>query len=171
MERKQERDLLSEAEGATPRDRAVIHILLYTGLRVQELADLKWRDLKLSERKGVIKVRQGKGNKERDVPVIPKTRAALEILGLAEHRGSDRHVVYGPRGPLRVRAKQRIVEQFGISAHMLRHTFAHKFLKAGGGLEELATILGHDDINTTCRYVIPSGGDLQTAMDRIGAED
>jgi integrase/recombinase XerD len=169
LERKAERYFLTAVEHASPRDRAVIYILLYTGLRVDELAKLTWRKLKLIERKGTITV-QGKGDKTRLVPIVPKVRAALEVLGLAEHRGTDQRIVQGQRGPLHCRAIQAIVEKFGINAHMLRHTFAHNFLKAGGGLEQLADILGHEDLETTRRYVIPSTGDLQVAMERMGAD-
>ena len=169
MERRDERDLLSKAEDASPRDRAVIHVFLYTGLRADELAQMKWSNLKVSGRECGF-VFQGKGNKTRYVPVIPKTMAALKVLGYAEHRGTDRRIVEGQRGPVNCRAIQAIVENFGINAHMLRHTFAHNFLKAGGGLEQLADIMGHEDIETTRRYVVPSTGDLHTAMERMGAE-
>jgi site-specific recombinase XerD len=170
LERRDERDLLSSAEDASPRDRAVVHCLLYSGLRVAEFAGLLWSDLHLVGRDRQMVVR-GKGAKTRTVPIHPKTMAALEVLGLAEHRGTDRRIVHGQRGPLNTRAIQAIVQQFGINAHKLRHTFAHNFLKGGGSLDQLADILGHEDLETTRRYVASSAGDLQTAMDRMGGSD
>jgi len=163
----QERKLLEKVE-ADSRHQAVIHLLLYTGLRVDELANLKWRDINLSDRKGTITVTFGKGGKSRLIPVTVKVRDALESLGLDEHRRSDRHVVYGKRGPLKVRAIQAIVEKYGISAHMLRHTFAHNYLKMNPGeIAQLATILGHESLDTTRRYITPSTDDLQRSMDRM----
>lgn len=163
----QERKLLGKIE-ADNRHQAVIHLLLYTGMRVDELANLKWRDIDLSDRKGTITVTFGKGGKTRRIPVTVKVRAALELLGLDEHRRSDRHVVYGKRGPLKVRAIQAIVEKYGISAHMLRHTFAHNYLKMNPGeIAQLATILGHESLDTTRRYITPSTDDLQRSMDRM----
>jgi site-specific recombinase XerD len=167
LEVKEERNLLSKVE-ADDRHRAVVHMLLYTGMRVDELAHLKWRDIKLSDRKGTLTVTYGKGGKTRLIPVNVAVRAALELLGLAEYRGRDRHVVYGKRGPLKVRAIQAIVEKYGISAHMLRHTYAHKFLKIRGNtIVQLATILGHESLDTTKRYTTPSADDLQEAVDRM----
>jgi site-specific recombinase XerD len=167
LDAKRERKLLGDVE-KDDRHQAVVHILLYTGMRVDELANLKWRDIKLRDRKGTITVTYGKGGKTRLIPVNAKVRAALEALGLAEHRGADRHVVYGKRGALKVRAVQAIVEKYGISAHMLRHTFAHTFLKnPQNTIEQLASILGHESLDTTRRYIKSSTDDLQAAMDRI----
>lgn len=167
LEPLEERKLIRDVE-KDARHQAVVHILLFTGLRVSELANLKWRDIRLADRKGIITVSYGKGGKSRRVPVTAKARAALESLGLDKHRGSDRLVVWGKRGGLRVRAIQAIVEKYGINAHMLRHTFAHNFLKNNPGeIAQLATILGHESLDTTRRYITPSTDDLQRSMDRM----
>jgi integrase len=167
LEPRDERALLRKCE-ENPRDRSVIHILLYSGMRVGELAALKWRDIRLADRKGSITIAYGKGGKTRRLPVHIKVRAALDTLGLDEHRGTDRHVIYGRRGPLQVRAIQSIVERYGVAAHALRHTFARKFLRANpGALEELSRILGHESLDTTKRYAMSSEDDHQAAVDRI----
>jgi len=170
LEKKDERDLLDSAEGASPRDRAIIHIFLYSGLRADELAQMKWSNLKINGREWGF-LFQGKGNKTRYVPAHSKTVAALKVLGWAEHRGTDRRIVDGQRGPVNCRAIQAVCEKLGVNAHKLRHTFAHNFLKGGGGIEQLADILGHEDLETTRRYVVSSTGDLHAAMERMGAED
>ncbi|MGZ3337698.1 MAG: tyrosine-type recombinase/integrase, partial [Isosphaeraceae bacterium] len=89
MEKKDERDLLDKAERASPRDRAIIHVFLYSGLRADELARMKWSNLKINGREWGF-LFQGKGDKTRYVPAHPKTVAALKVLGFAEHRGTDR---------------------------------------------------------------------------------
>jgi site-specific recombinase XerD len=169
LEKRDERDLLDAVENGEERDRAVIHLLLYTGLRVDELARMKWSHVKVSGRQRGF-LFQGKGSKTRYVPIISAAMKALEQLGYAEHRGTERRMIRGQRGPINCRAIQAICERYGINAHRLRHTFAHNFLKAGGGLEQLADIMGHEDIETTRRYVVPSTGDLHAAMERMGAE-
>jgi integrase/recombinase XerC/integrase/recombinase XerD len=167
LEPRDERALL-RAVAENDRDRAVVHILLYSGMRVGELAALRWRDISLADRKGSITVVFGKGGKTRRLPVHALVRAALVTLGLDEHRKTDRHVVYGRRGPLQVRAIQSIVERYGVNAHALRHTFARKFLKENPGeLEQLSRILGHESLDTTKRYAVSSEDDHQAAVDRI----
>jgi site-specific recombinase XerD len=59
------------------RDLAIIQTLLGTGLRISELAALKVSDLEISERKGWLYVRKGKGSKARDIPLDNKTRQVL----------------------------------------------------------------------------------------------
>ena len=61
----------------TMRDLAVIQTLLGTGLRISELANLRLEDVEVSERKGNIRVREGKGGKSRIVPLDNRTRSAL----------------------------------------------------------------------------------------------
>ncbi|MEJ7638356.1 MAG: tyrosine-type recombinase/integrase [Singulisphaera sp.] len=51
------------------RDLAVVRLLLNTGLRVQELCTLTWKDVAISERKGLLTVRRGTGGKHRQVPL------------------------------------------------------------------------------------------------------
>lgn len=59
------------------RDQAIVTLLLHTGLRVGELISLELRDVKLSERKGEVRVRSGKGLKARTVPLNKPAREAL----------------------------------------------------------------------------------------------
>ena len=58
-----------------------------------------------------------------------------------------------------------------LTPHMLRHTFCKNLERAGVSLPEIARLAGHSSILTTQRYVTPSGGDLERAMDRLGADD
>jgi integrase/recombinase XerC len=67
----------SQRIGNTIRDLAVIQTLLGTGLRISELANLKLEDVELSERKGLVRVREGKGGKSRIIPLDNRTRSAL----------------------------------------------------------------------------------------------
>jgi|SRR5271157_284877 len=173
---KEKNDLLEAVEHAPPRDRAVIVILLSTGLRIFELSALTWPDVVLSDRKGTLKIR-GKGGKYRKVPVNSDCRDALKMLGWEKHRGTDRHVVVGERrGQLGTRGIQGIAERYGkkagiegFHAHRMRHTCARDLRLQGVSLEETAEIMGHSSVDTTRLYLKSAERDLQTAMDKISS--
>ncbi len=68
LDRKEENALLRVVERTGKiRDIAIIKLLLNTGLRVSELCSLRWSEVVINERKGVLKVLQGKGGKRREV--------------------------------------------------------------------------------------------------------
>lgn len=155
---------------------AIVTILLHTGLRVSELAALTWSKVTLSARKGDMEV-EGKGRKQRTIELGPDAREALVSLGYEKYRGQDRHVIQSQSGPMTIRGIQYIVERYGpraglpdLTVHMLRHTFAHDFLAAGGSLVVLSDLMGHESINTTAGYVTPSKAERQAAVDRLSIE-
>jgi len=167
-----------ERSGRT-RDRAIVLILINTGLRVGELVALEWRDIEISERKGLLTVRSGKGAKWRTIPLNATAREAFTALNkMAVLTGGRNRVFQGPRGPIGTRAVQHMLDRYAPAAkipnltpHMLRHTFCKNLVNAGVGLPEIARLAGHESILVTQRYVTPSGGDLERAMDRLGADD
>ncbi len=58
-----------------------------------------------------------------------------------------------------------------VSPHSLRHTFCKNLIDAGVGLEKVATLAGHESLETTRRYCEPSRHDLQQAVDLIGESE
>ncbi len=74
----EQRLLLRAAEESSPRDRAIIGLLLFTGVRLSEAASLKLADVRMSARKGVVVVRSGKGDAYREVPLNALVRRLLE---------------------------------------------------------------------------------------------
>ncbi len=70
-------DGVQSSESGTLRELAIIQTLLGTGLRISELARLRLEDIEVSERKGLIRVQEGKGGKSRVVPLDNRTRSAL----------------------------------------------------------------------------------------------
>ena len=79
LDRKDERSLVRSVERyGTPRDVALIVTLLQTGLRVGELVALELDDVELSPRKGAVRVRHGKRDRYREVPLNAEARRVLE---------------------------------------------------------------------------------------------
>jgi site-specific recombinase XerD len=177
LERNERNALLREVEDSGNQlHMNIVTILLNTGLRVSELAALKWSKITQSERKGEMKV-EGKGRKKRTIELNVKARSALASLGYAKYRGQDRHVIQSQHGPMTVRGIQYVVEHYGpkagldhLTVHMLRHTFAHDLLSAGVPLHIVRDILGHESINTTAGYVTPSAAERQAAVEKLSIE-
>jgi integrase/recombinase XerC len=179
LSRSEELALLRAVEtAADTRDLAIIKVLLYAGLRIAELAALKWSDITITDRKGNLMVRWGKGAKWRDVPLNVEARKALINLGGREWIGKDRSVFWGQRGAMTVRGLQEIVESYGKAAglfdltpHVLRHTFCHNLALKGVRLEEIAKLAGHESIETTRRYCEPGQDALEDAVEKLVGSD
>jgi site-specific recombinase XerD len=155
--------------------RGLILFDMHTGLRCAELAALLWSDITIGERKGKATVRRGKGSKLRDVPLGFEARRALELVGSPGLVGTQGAVFVGRHGGLSERGIRFIVEGYAnlarlpdLTCHVLRHTFAKNFLRDGGTLEQLARILGHEDMNTTRIYVEASLQELQDVVEEMG---
>jgi integrase/recombinase XerC len=169
------------ASPAGRRDRAILEVLYGSGLRVSELCGLDVGDLELGE--GTLRVRQGKGGKDRVVPVGGLATAALhEYL---EARPMLRHPRSGAQHPqalflsqrgarLTARSVARLVDrgclQAGtaarVSPHALRHSCATHMLDEGADLRTIQEILGHASLQTTQRYTHVSIGHLMQVYDQ-----
>ncbi len=156
------------------RDVAIVQLLLNTGLRIGELAALTWDAVAMSERKGIITVKSGKGMTQRKIPLNKEARSALAAMGHLRKAGTTRRVFTGQRGPLGVRGLQNILEKAvrsaglgAVSAHSLRHTFCKNLIDRGVGLETIAALAGHRSIEITRQYCEPSPRDLETAVSAL----
>lgn len=175
LDKPEQHALLRAVErGGVVRDIAIINLLINTGLRVEELCALHWADVKLTERKGMLVVRRGKGGKRREVPLNRGARQALLTVGYQSHAGKRTPVFTGQRGPLTPRGVQNMFAKYvaatGLDAslHSLRHTFCKNLINAGVGLEKVAALAGHENLETTRRYTEPSLKDLEQAVELIG---
>jgi site-specific recombinase XerC len=171
------RRVMRNAERRGVRDFAIMHLLFGTAVRVSELVAIDTDDLFISDRAGQLEVRHGKGGLARRVPVSPDTRAALRPW-LATRRttvGSDLGPLFVSRRGTRISVRRvqsllaTIGEQEGIDLHphVMRHTYARRFLAAGGDLGALRQILGHASIATTQGYVGAGADDLAEQADRV----
>ena len=156
------------------RDEAIIGLLLHTGIRVGELVKLKRSDIEISERSGKITVREGKGNKYREVPLNKTARKILSRWLEENPEGVLFPNRYGD--PISERAVHMLVSEYAYRAkiraspHTLRHTFCKNLVDAGVSLDRVAAIAGHSKLETTRRYTAPSFLDLQEAAERVSWE-
>ncbi|MFN0276564.1 MAG: site-specific tyrosine recombinase XerD [Chitinophagales bacterium] len=153
---------LGTPEGA--RNRAMLETLYSCGLRVSELVELRISNLYLDV--GFVKV-QGKGNKERLVPIGSSAIKYIEIYLknirslINIKKGFEDHVFLNKRGTKLSRVMvfliiKQIAERLGIhktiSPHTFRHSFATHLIEGGADLRAVQEMLGHESITTTEIY-------------------
>ena len=152
---------LSTCEGQ--RNRAILETLYSCGLRVSELCNLKLSNLYLEE--GFIKV-EGKGSKQRLVPISPRAIRELQLYFIDRHtmdikRDYEDFVFISRKGKNISRIMvfhiiKVLSEAIGltknISPHTFRHSFATHLLEGGANLRAIQCMLGHESIGTTDIY-------------------
>jgi integrase/recombinase XerC len=166
------------SHGLARRNYALVQLMLQTGLRVGEAAALRRSDVALRDRAGTIRVRHGKGLKEREVPLNATARRALRQLLEQEPAAQSEAAVFrsGRNTTMPVRSMQNVIAALvrragltrpDITAHSLRHTFALAWLRQHPGqLIELSQLLGHESLDTTAVYTRASAADLARGVEQ-----
>jgi site-specific recombinase XerD len=171
-------DLLETMGSEKPlevRDRALFELIYSSGLRCQEVLDLRLRDINPGSREVRVK---GKGRKVRVIPVGEVALDAVERY-LRESRpqllkdpAEDDHVFLSRTGrPLSSSDVQRRLARYlaragaprGTSPHTLRHSFATHLLEGGADLRVIQEMLGHSSLRTTQVYTHVSAAHLRRA--------
>lgn len=146
-----EEELRAAYENAAGVTKTMIGILMSTGIRIQEMLDLSWEDIDFTECSLRI---NGKGAKQR---VVYSTREILADLAFCKSQtnargqmfGIDqrtaRHMIFDALRPF-CSAKQ-------LSPHAIRHTWATHFAKMGANVSQIGTLLGHEHLETTQKYI------------------
>ena len=177
----EENRLLAAAK--TPRDQMLVEFMLRTGLRLSEVCSVTVDDIVESPQGSYVRVRQGKGRKDRIVPLdtaeyrlsaklqrfITKVRPrdtadpALFLASRRDRSGRGDFTPLSPRG-LQILLR-RLGEETGIRVHphKFRHTFATRALSAGVDVMALQKALGHTTLAMVIRYVHYQKDDLLAA--------
>jgi len=138
--------MLERARAINKRDYLLILTLWKTGMRNSDVIHFTKRDIKIDH----ITVRQGKGNKDRIVPIDTLLYDLLQFHTTSI--GLDDKVF-----PLSDMSIRNIVHKYqgdeNVHPHTLRHSFAVFYLKSGGNIRCLQKILGHTDLNVTAEYL------------------
>ena len=164
------KDIFSEAEIALLEslpspDGSLFTILFNTGLRKGEARRLRRDHIDLGRAR--LAVYDGKGGKDRLVPLSPTVLAAVSDLDLLERLDRTDYLWYTLRGPYRYRRTpmadstfdrwyRRALDASGVdrylNPHQTRHTFGHLLRERGFDLEERQLLMGHEAVTTTQRY-------------------
>ncbi len=147
------------------RNKAIIALMYYCGLRVSEVTALKIRDIELYN-EPLIQIRSGKGNKDRIVPLSKKAEQLInEYLEVRESfSNSERleELFIGIRGEIVSRKSiHKVITKHAnkvfpgrhITPHVLRHSCATHLLQRGASVKVVQEILGHSNVSTTSIYL------------------
>jgi site-specific recombinase XerD len=162
--------------GRRERDRLMLALFAFAGLRRSELLGLDWADVDLERR--LIRVRKAKGGRQRVVPLHP----ALEplVMDYLRVRAGDPEValfvgMHGKRLSttimvqtfLRYARAAGVTERKRVTPHTLRHVFASELLRAGANLRQIQELLGHKHLDSTQRYTRVNAHELRGAVKRL----
>lgn len=155
---------IGEGEGKpwiAMRDKALVMLLYGCGLRISEVLALTTADLPL---KDILRI-QGKGNKERQVPLLPEVReVTMHYIKMCPYIGKEGQPVplfWGAKGkpllaPVFRKQLQLLRVAYGLpdytTPHALRRSCATHLLSNGGDLRSIQQLLGHVNLSTTQRY-------------------
>jgi len=139
------------------RDLSILSFIIYTGVRVSELVNIKTEDINLTEK--IVKIR-GKGDKERYVPLTNELVMLISRY-TSEKKGNNEYLFLSKyKRKLTPLSVQLIVKKYAsramlkkrITPHKLRHTFATLALETGVSPITISELLGHSSLNTTMKY-------------------
>jgi len=172
-------DLLAAVEPLTCR--TVLTVAYGAGLRVSEACALQPRDI--DSKRMVIKVRDGKGNKDRYVMLADNLLAGLRAYFKATRppepflfpgRKPGRHITKGTVEKAMKKAVKKVGLTKRATPHVLRHSFATHLLETGADIRTVQALLGHASISSTARYTHISTAHIartKSPLDRLGTEE
>ena len=145
------------------KHKLLIKILYSSGLRLQELIDLKRKNIDFE--RGIINVKKGKGNKDRITLISDELKLDL-LKYYSNNTFKTEYVFEGRSGKYTKKSVQKVLKLAGmkirmrVTPHMLRHSFATHLLEQGIDIRHIQKLLGHSDLKTTEIYTHVSTKDL-----------
>jgi len=158
-------------------DYAMLMTLYATGMRRAELIRLKIEDI--DSQRMIIHIRQGKGNRDRDVPLTPKLLKTLReywrwmkpktylFPGMVHNWRADKPITPKCVWSAVQDAAKRAGIKKRVSPHTLRHSWATHLLENGADLRAIQMLLGHVDLETTAVYLHLSRRHLQAVVNPV----
>ncbi len=165
-----------EHHGKRERDRLLLALFAYAGLRRSELLGLDWTDVDLERR--LLRVRRAKGGRQRSVPIHPALEPLfLDYLQVRAH-DPEPALFVGVQGRrlsqtimtqtfLRYARAAGVTDRKRVTPHTLRHVFASELLRAGANLRQIQELLGHKHLDSTQRYTRVTAHELRGAVKRL----
>jgi site-specific recombinase XerD len=157
------------------RDKLVISLLYYTGIRKSELLNLNWTDINLS--KNTLIVRNGKGGKDRLIPLHKEVIMLLDKYLDERLPLKTNALIIGEQGKrlckgsfvylLKMYLTLSGLKKKGYSAHTFRHSFATHLVEAGVDLFKVQRLMGHASLDTTKIYINFNSIQMARAIDRL----
>lgn len=162
--------------GKPERDRLLLALMAYAGLRRSELLGLEWGDFDLSRR--LLRVRKAKGGRQRTIPIHPAlaplfaeyyaTRVPLaEQAVFVGVQGNRLHYTQLGQAFRHYVGAAGVNERKRVTPHTLRHVFASELLRAGANLRQIQELLGHKHLDSTQRYTRVNAHELRGAIKRL----
>ena len=131
----------------------------------------------IKKRSGHVIIRLGKGNNRREVPLNSTARNALKEW--LDARENNSKALFTGKGSVSLspRAVEYLIKKYStraglenVTPHVLRHTFCKSLVDTGESLGRVATLAGHENLNTTAKYTKATGRDLQNAVEKLAWE-
>ena len=161
------------------RNYAILSMFLFAGLRKSELLTLKFMDIDIENLS--IFVRQGKGNKDRIVPMSYTLAESLKKYIVERKKlnktcpqffaSLNNDVGFSESGLRNLIKSIRKSSGIYFAAHKMRHTFATLMLEGGADIYSLSRMLGHNDLKTTAIYLYASVEHLRSQMTKHPLND
>ncbi|MFC2035878.1 tyrosine-type recombinase/integrase [Chloroflexota bacterium] len=151
-------------KGTVTRDVLLVRFATVTGLRRSELANLIVRDIQTTQK--LVFVRKGKGNKDRAVPLvnpivdelndyIKDMKPTDNVFGLTARSITDKVYTWSKKAGLK------------LTPHSFRHYFAEQLLEKGVPLTVVSVLLGHENLETTAKYLGLRPESLREAVNKL----
>ena len=154
------------------RNYAMFCMFIFAGLRLNELLTLRYSDVDLEN--STIFIHQGKGNKDRIIPISGTLLKSLERYVVEREKinktcihfftSYTRNAGFSDSGMKRLVLTLREASGMKFSIHKLRHTFATLMLEGGCDIYSLSKMMGHSDIKTTTIYLAASTEHLKVQI-------
>lgn len=171
--------ILDKAKKTRTRDYIFLETLWRTGIRVDEIVDIKKSDIKED---GTLLIR-GKGKKERMIPLEKNLETILRLYMDSLSGGEQTRLFdfttrtarnicykYSPFHTKKIPRFRKHIKVYEAHPHTFRHSFAVNWIKCGGNLRSLQKILGHSRLETTSIYLDLTAQDLKEDMEKVDFE-